>query len=993
MNRIIRGIVGTLSVVTFSIALTQGASAGTGVYIGKDASSDGSIIIAGNADSHPGEGVYVTIVGRQDHENGECLQSKSNNFEYEYPKTTYEYKIVRSMDYVKDGSAYLATNEYGVCVLTAVGADNDVQADYADPVEIDGIGRSDISEVLASSCKTARSATNLLCDIIDEKGAADTYIVMIADQREVWYMEVYSGHQYAAIKMPEDKVAAFGDEYMIGAVDEDADMAIYSPDLFSIPMDNDFAEYEEDGRINLAKTYGDKKSIYNTARTWAGHELLAPTDKLDYDEEGYYDLLFEADSKVSVEDVFMLLRNKFEDADFTGKLEDKEILSSIASDANVESSVIQIYGDLPAEMSNVTWLSAGPCSYSPYVPIMGLVSEIDESYATNLNEDSYENGIAACEYQILNALCTRDNAGVGAGIRQYWEGMEAVYVKTVSDLMHKDILDAYEENPDLSREVANEYCAGVMSESVDKATELFKDGTWHETKNYGSLTEISDVKVIEANYESTAYEPYYDVVSYAQNMGWTVQESEDVITFTRDNEIIVIDIDENTGVIRKYSEDGIEEELEIEEFVQEMSNAPLRDEKKSVNLEKDIDDLDAYFAKKIEDIPKSGWSEREALLEISKMKDELIKLIESYLGKDIDEIDIQDLSTLTDLQSISKYTENMDPEEIAETVTNIGEEAGNIISEYFGISADDIANMIDEDGLSKEEVERLIGGISDDINALLVEYIREEFVGLIDDDLTTEEIYSILKESGSELARIAQEYYDVDLGAMYDVSLDDVVEAIDSLDDETKEALGELLGVDVDDTIKAYKEGTLEVEVNIDVDAEELGLSDEYIEKLNDYFENETELTEDEDIVTTKEAATEEIEDEPAQVEEIQIEPVQLAPVQAESVQEEPVQTEQVELETEPEEVTQVEQAQIETGTVEVEQAQVEQAQVEQAQVEIEQTQVEQGQVDLEVQQEVPETGIQEENPDNADVEYKDVAIKKIGHKIYAPGWTMRLFR
>ena len=44
---------------------------------------------------------------------------------------------------------------------------------------------------------------------IAERGHCGAEIYMFADMDEAWYLEVHTGHQWAAVKMPEDKVACF----------------------------------------------------------------------------------------------------------------------------------------------------------------------------------------------------------------------------------------------------------------------------------------------------------------------------------------------------------------------------------------------------------------------------------------------------------------------------------------------------------------------------------------------------------------------------------------------------------------------------------------------------------------------------------------------------------------------------------------------------------------------------------------------------------------
>lgn len=45
-----------------------------------------------------------------------------------------------------------------------------------------------------------------LLGLIDTYGSSEVNIALIADQSETWYVEMYNGHQYAAVKLPSDRV-------------------------------------------------------------------------------------------------------------------------------------------------------------------------------------------------------------------------------------------------------------------------------------------------------------------------------------------------------------------------------------------------------------------------------------------------------------------------------------------------------------------------------------------------------------------------------------------------------------------------------------------------------------------------------------------------------------------------------------------------------------------------------------------------------------------
>ena len=81
------------------------------------------------------------------------------------------------------------------------------QAMAADPLVEHGISEFTAVDLVTCQSATAREGTEKLLSLIDEYGSSEVNIALIADQQETWYIEMYSGHQYAAVKLPTDKVS------------------------------------------------------------------------------------------------------------------------------------------------------------------------------------------------------------------------------------------------------------------------------------------------------------------------------------------------------------------------------------------------------------------------------------------------------------------------------------------------------------------------------------------------------------------------------------------------------------------------------------------------------------------------------------------------------------------------------------------------------------------------------------------------------------------
>uniref|UniRef100_UPI0025F32B79 C69 family dipeptidase n=1 Tax=uncultured Methanobrevibacter sp. TaxID=253161 RepID=UPI0025F32B79 len=130
--------------------------------------------------------------------------------------------------------------------------------------------------------------------------------------------------------------------------------------------------YGDNNEINLLETYSGKETVRDSAhmRTWIGHQLLAPSKfSEDYDHNAVYPLCFTPDKAVSLQDVSQVIRNRYEGTkyspDETGRID----MRVIGTDATLSAHVIQVFPDLPSEMSCLCWVSSGPVVYGVLVPL------------------------------------------------------------------------------------------------------------------------------------------------------------------------------------------------------------------------------------------------------------------------------------------------------------------------------------------------------------------------------------------------------------------------------------------------------------------------------------------------------------------------------------------------------------------------------------------------------------------------------------------------
>ena len=515
----------------------------TAVYIGSAVSKDGTAIIARCVDTHPTTtACYLNICEASD-EPGRIVAG-NNGFKYTLPDHTYKYFSVPRPKAMDKGYSWdsAASNENGLAVTATVTSYVREEALKADPYVEDGISEDNIAGIIAACSDSSRSAIELIADIVDTKGSAESNILMAADQDECWYMEIYTGHQYAAVKLPDDMVAGFGNEFMLETLGGFED-TITSEDLEALPRKAGFAAYNE-SELNLFDTYTGKGRLadYGNLRTWRIHQLLAPSTAGKYNAKTKYDFLYKPDKKVSVPDVIDIYRDRYEGTRFEKDI-DKGKTRVIATETASEVHVMQIHPDLPKEIAVVAWLCISNAGYAPFVPVSNGVTQAADKYTYVMPAYEPDDKAAFCVYKKLNALAAQDRTYYGPKIEEMWQEYESIWLAQTKEVLLRADKAYRSDGKDSAFALLTDYSTGVQEQALSEAERAFDDLMWYVMENTDTLRyefsydtlELSDEPV-----ERSVFMPLVEAESYAKNYGWTVSKKGKKFIFTLDDRKVTV---------------------------------------------------------------------------------------------------------------------------------------------------------------------------------------------------------------------------------------------------------------------------------------------------------------------------------------------------------------------------------------------------------------------------------------------------------------------
>ncbi|MDO4669838.1 MAG: C69 family dipeptidase [Aerococcus sp.] len=437
----------SLIVVILSlIAPLYSAKACTAVYVGKDLTEDGSTIFARTEDLEPHHNKTFVVKGEQKHKKGDKFKDEAYGFTMPLPDRSFRYTALPDVTPEEGIFDEAGTNEYGVMMDATVSCYTKEEILKVDPlVEEGGISEGAMTTAVLPYVRTAREGVERLTHLVEENGNAEPNALIIADQKETWYVELLSGHQYAAVKLPEDRFVVFPNAFFLDTIDTKSRDVIASVGLVSTAKKAGTL-VEKNGKIHVSNSYADKIADGTKSRYWRGVQLLDEKSEITLDtpdeELPFY---HQTDKKISLQDIMALQRDRYEGSGYkpqdksstgTGKEDKKEEnlplskhegLYPIGNENTMEAHIFQVFGDLPKEAPAIMWEAIGSPLVSPYLPYFGNIQETAKPY--QVTTEHYDD---ASYYWATDKLLTQllaHEKETKKAIREDVEHFEAPYQK------------------------------------------------------------------------------------------------------------------------------------------------------------------------------------------------------------------------------------------------------------------------------------------------------------------------------------------------------------------------------------------------------------------------------------------------------------------------------------------------------------------------------------------------------------------------------------
>lgn len=376
------------------------AEACTTVLVGKEASKDGSTMIARNEDMGTAWAKHFFV--REANKNKVEFVSKGNGFSIKLPKKQLKYTATPEFD-VSEGlyeEAGINSNNVAMSATESTTVKESVLK--LDPLVEKGIAEDAMLTVVLPYINSSQEGVERLGKIIEENGTAEANGIVFSDNNDIWYMETLSGHHWVATRVPDDSYAIIANTISIQNFDwDDSENYLYSKGLKEFISNNKLANNLES--ISIRETFADttEDAQYNTPRVWYGQKMLTKSDKKI--EDTNLNLFEKADEPVTPQVIASILGSHYEDTNYDSfgeKESDKYRPISVPN--TMESHIMQIRNDVPDEISAIHWLALGVPDTSNYIPFYSGITETPKEY--QIGNDEPDTKSAYWTYRTTNAL-------------------------------------------------------------------------------------------------------------------------------------------------------------------------------------------------------------------------------------------------------------------------------------------------------------------------------------------------------------------------------------------------------------------------------------------------------------------------------------------------------------------------------------------------------------------------------------------------------------
>ncbi len=482
----------------------------TTITVGKQASSDGSVITSHTDDSHRTRS-WMDIIAPADHKEDAVSKMYKRVPVDTFAMPIYGHQEIGSVPQIDHtygfiNTAYPCMNEKQLAIGESTFGGRDTLQSNAGIIDCQRLVR-----LMLERTTTARDAIKLADELTKKYGWNDYgECLTIADKKEVWHFEIVGpgkgkvGAVWVAQRVPDNHVAVNANASTIKEINlKNKDYFMASANIYSVAKENGwYNPKSETFKFCYAYAPHSRTSLASRRREWRVFDMVAPSLKLDAHTENY-PFSVKPDEKVTLNKLVTIFKDYYEGTpyDMTKNMtvsddDGKMIISPLANphmpyDMNKLMKVnggwgwlgertiarwYTMYGTitqsrdwLPDEVGGVVWLAQDNIATSIYIPVYCGATDLPDSYKTPGRTNGFTHKSAWWAFNRLGTL----TAQRWGDMRYDVDGVWNVWQKELFENQAKFEKEASAiEDINKRKEAVTNYTDKWGTKVVDKAWEL-----------------------------------------------------------------------------------------------------------------------------------------------------------------------------------------------------------------------------------------------------------------------------------------------------------------------------------------------------------------------------------------------------------------------------------------------------------------------------------------------------------------------------------------
>lgn len=468
------------AVLAFAGGQSRTAEACTNLIVGKNASTDGSVIVTYSADNFGLYGFLKRFPAGK-HAKGtkiDIYDGDTNHYWGQIDQAPETYSVVGNI------------NEYQVAICeTTFGGRSELVNPHG---TLDYVS---LMSIALQRSKTAREAIEVMASLTQEYGynsSGETFTV--ADKNEAWIMEMIGkgpdekGTVWVAVRVPDDCICAHANQSRIRSFDRsDKKNVMYAKDVISFARKKGYFK-GKDADFSFADAYcpaGFSELRFCEARVWSFFNRWADgmNNYLDFasgtNPGNPMPLFIKPKRKLSVHDVMMSMRDHYEGTPFdmttdissgafespyrttplTWEYNGKQYFNErpISTQQSGFTLVAQLRSFLPDAIGGIEWFGNDDANMIAYTPIYCCTTDVPECFAQSTASDttfSWKSAFWVCNW-VANMVYPR-YAQMFGSVKAKRDELESAYLNRQAEVEQK-AASLWATNPQAACQYLNDY--------------------------------------------------------------------------------------------------------------------------------------------------------------------------------------------------------------------------------------------------------------------------------------------------------------------------------------------------------------------------------------------------------------------------------------------------------------------------------------------------------------------------------------------------------